>query len=140
MDRKERLEYCNKCTKRSFDRNKGVVCSLTNEHADFNLTCEFFTEDEKVISKIEEQNKIKAAEKLDKETYGLSSLGITNLVTVGIIIIILSIIIQVAKIYYMNRISIYSLIFFVVGIITISKGIQRNKKKSESDNILDNNI
>ncbi len=35
MDRTKQLEYCKKCTKQAFDLKQGIICSLTNQKADF---------------------------------------------------------------------------------------------------------
>lgn len=48
MTRKEHLEFCKRCTKRSFDPKLGVTCSLTNEIADFEDECANFQLDETV--------------------------------------------------------------------------------------------
>jgi hypothetical protein len=45
MTRQQQLEFCKVCTKRKFDRSKGVVCSLTDEHATFVGECESFDKD-----------------------------------------------------------------------------------------------
>lgn len=39
MTRAEHLIYCKKCIKRKFDENKGIVCSLTNDIAQFEIKC-----------------------------------------------------------------------------------------------------
>nr|WP_321409579.1 toxin-antitoxin system YwqK family antitoxin [uncultured Carboxylicivirga sp.] len=45
MTRQEQLEFCKKCTKRKSDINRGIICSLTNEKADFEGTCKDFEGD-----------------------------------------------------------------------------------------------
>lgn len=46
MKREEHLEFCSVCKKRSFDRQIGIVCSLTEKIADFEGNCLDFEEDE----------------------------------------------------------------------------------------------
>lgn len=48
MTRKERLEFCKICQKQKFDFKRGIVCSLTNEHADFEKECPSFVLNEKI--------------------------------------------------------------------------------------------
>lgn len=48
MTREEHLKFCNICTKRKFNTQKGIICSLTNEIADFNTTCPNFEKDETI--------------------------------------------------------------------------------------------
>ena len=45
MRRKEHLEFCTICTLRSFNPNKGIICKLTNEIADFDPICNSFNKD-----------------------------------------------------------------------------------------------
>ena len=45
MTRAEQLEYCKVCTNRQMDLQKGLLCSLTNDFADFEDTCADFNED-----------------------------------------------------------------------------------------------
>lgn len=45
MTREEYLEFCMICTKRKMDMGKGIVCSLTNEHANFDTNCKDFVKD-----------------------------------------------------------------------------------------------
>nr|WP_321451585.1 toxin-antitoxin system YwqK family antitoxin [uncultured Carboxylicivirga sp.] len=45
MTRQEQLEFCKKCTKRKSDINRGIICSITNEKADFENECKDFEED-----------------------------------------------------------------------------------------------
>lgn len=43
-----KLDTCKKCTNRKFDRNKGLVCGLTDNKPDFELECAHFIRDEKI--------------------------------------------------------------------------------------------
>ena len=45
MDRKAHLLFCEKCTNRKFDRERGLVCKLTDEQANFEAYCPDFFED-----------------------------------------------------------------------------------------------
>ena len=44
--RKEYIAICQQCEKSTFNSKKGVVCSLTQEHADFDTECKDFKLDE----------------------------------------------------------------------------------------------
>ena len=48
MTRDEHLRFCKKCTNRTLDTKKGLICKLTNEQADFEGNCPDFNEDETV--------------------------------------------------------------------------------------------
>jgi len=58
MTREEHLKFCKTCTKRILDRNVGLICSLTNEKADFENECEFYEIDEKVVEKMDTEKPI----------------------------------------------------------------------------------
>ncbi|MFT6638880.1 MAG: hypothetical protein ACJAYP_001466 [Flavobacterium sp.] len=48
MTRKEQLVFCERCTNRKMDIEKGILCSITNEHAAFTVECPEYLEDENV--------------------------------------------------------------------------------------------
>ena len=52
MDRKAHLLFCEKCVNRKFDSEKGVVCKLTNEQADFEAYCSDFKENKLALEKL----------------------------------------------------------------------------------------
>lgn len=50
LTREQHLELCKQCTQRKFDLDKGIICSLTGEIADFEDTCEAYKEDQQVVA------------------------------------------------------------------------------------------
>mgnify|MGYP000023540737 CR=1 FL=1 len=76
MDRNKQLEYCKKCTKRKFDLKQGLICSLTNQKADFENECEHFEIDKiKISAEIEKQKAVRKS----KISFGFSPKQIDNL-------------------------------------------------------------
>lgn len=76
MDRTKQLEYCKKCTKQKFDLRQGIICSLTNQKADFESECEHFEIDKaKIVTETEKQK----SEKKSKVSFGFSPKQIDNL-------------------------------------------------------------
>ncbi len=76
MDRTKQLEYCKKCTKQKFDPRQGIICSLTNQKADFESECEHFEIDKaKIVTETEKQK----SEKKSKVSFGFSPKQIDNL-------------------------------------------------------------
>ncbi|HSO88349.1 MAG TPA: hypothetical protein VLQ91_17485, partial [Draconibacterium sp.] len=76
MDRTKQLEYCKKCTKQKFDPRQGIICSLTNQKADFESECEHFEIDKaKIVIETEKQK----TEKKSKVSFGFSPKQIDNL-------------------------------------------------------------
>ncbi|HSJ67102.1 MAG TPA: toxin-antitoxin system YwqK family antitoxin [Anditalea sp.] len=57
MTRKEHLQFCSKCTRRKFNEQVGLICSITDQKADFDPVCDHFIRDENVVDKepIEEE-------------------------------------------------------------------------------------
>lgn len=53
MTRKERLRYCKVCKNQDFNPRKGIICNRTNELADFEGECMYYTEDTVQKSKLE---------------------------------------------------------------------------------------
>jgi uncharacterized RDD family membrane protein YckC len=50
MNRAEKLVFCNKCVNRKLDLERGLVCKLTMEPADFGDECPSFVEDESLAN------------------------------------------------------------------------------------------
>ena len=55
MKREEHLIYCRVCRNRKFDPKQGVICSLTNQIADFDPTCPSYDEDTELKAKADEE-------------------------------------------------------------------------------------
>lgn len=53
MNRQERLKYCKVCTLQRFDAEKGIICSLTNQEAAFEVSCTMYKEDAELKFKAE---------------------------------------------------------------------------------------
>ncbi len=62
MDRKEQLRFCSRCKHQAFDKKRGIICSLTGEHADFEEICPTFSGNLEEIE-AEIANEIKQQEK-----------------------------------------------------------------------------
>lgn len=71
MDRNKQLEYCKKCTKQKFDTREGIICSLTNQRANFEEECTYFELDKSKIAT--------STEKKSKVSFGFSPKYIDNL-------------------------------------------------------------
>ncbi len=48
MTREEHLEFCRICNHHKYNSDKGIICNLTNEIADFDPTCDSFDIDEQL--------------------------------------------------------------------------------------------
>lgn len=75
MTRKEHLEHCKHCDHKVFNREKGLICSLTNDIADFDEFCDNFAGDPSLIVSKKEVKK----EKRQRESFKPSSYFITKI-------------------------------------------------------------
>lgn len=62
MTRQEQLLFCKVCTHQKKDLQRGIVCGLTNELADFEVSCETFERDIGKEEKLKERNAAYALE------------------------------------------------------------------------------
>lgn len=58
MNREYRLNFCKVCENRKMNMNRGLICGLTNELADFNENCNNFVGDEIEVKKLIQQKEI----------------------------------------------------------------------------------
>jgi uncharacterized RDD family membrane protein YckC len=89
MNREQQLKSCKVCTKRKFDRRKGIVCSLTDEQATFVGDCESFDKD---IDYSERYSGIHTGEVIDSKSVS-SGTRFANYVIDRIVITILNIVV-----------------------------------------------
>jgi uncharacterized RDD family membrane protein YckC len=54
MTRDEHLAFCKVCKNQKFDEEKGIICELTNQRADFEGKCNSYTEDTELMRRQEE--------------------------------------------------------------------------------------
>ena len=57
MNREYQLTFCKVCNHQNFDSNKGIVCDLTNEIADFEKSCENYIENPELKKRVETKEK-----------------------------------------------------------------------------------
>ena len=55
MERSEHLKFCKVCTNQKFDANKGIVCGLTDDVADFEVNCDNYIADEQILAQEKEK-------------------------------------------------------------------------------------
>lgn len=129
------VSICQTCSKSFFDRKKGIICSLTNEHAAFEKDCTDYDGEEKAIKR-QEANERRKKEELEEEAgiFG-GKAGIFG----GIALVTLAVIVFVVGLAFMDRIFFYPIFLLVGGIISLSKGVSKREaaKKRERYDTLD---
>lgn len=92
MDRVEQLKYCTICKKRQFDIEKGVLCSLTGDYADFEGACPTYEFDQDEFTKIEQRKSLQANNQ-NRTVSGAHAPKKSNVqMVLGIIIIVIAVV------------------------------------------------
>ncbi len=63
LELEDRLNYCSCCKNRSFDKNKGLVCNITNDIPTFELKCPNYNPEEEYSNTIIEKKFINTEQK-----------------------------------------------------------------------------
>jgi cation transport ATPase len=132
MTRQEQLKYCKTCLKRRFNPKKGVVCSLTDEIAGFDVTCDNYEQDVNVVL----QDPIeKAKPKIKEKKQKPKRKKIPEKITKDDLFLILGI--ALAALFIIRLVYYFSLgyhsirdfiIYFIVLLISISIALLWRKK------------
>jgi hypothetical protein len=138
MNRDDQLVFCNRCTNKQFNSKKGIVCRLTGEHADFDIECSDYVEDE-VAKKAEDRYEAAQNERvLKEETMGLNSFGVKDQKTASIIIISAGVLWLVVGLMF-DRIFFYAFILIIVGfVLNIRAAKKSREEKFKDDSVMDN--
>ena len=131
LTREEHLESCTACLKRKFNPQKGIVCSLTEEWADFERECEHYEEDVEASARKKRIQEAKDENDLEKSTGGLSRVGIKNQAIAGVIIMIGGLVWLFLGITELNRIFFYAIILFGFGVVIFVRGLIVEKRKRD---------
>lgn len=62
MTREEHLEFCRRCLNRKFDLDRGIICGLTGQIANFEKECENFNVDNSVVITVDDQTALDSKE------------------------------------------------------------------------------
>lgn len=144
ISREEQLESCKICKNKKFDFKRGIICAFTNEPADFAFQCAKIDIDIDLKQIEENKKKAQVEDKLEIQTGGLSKYGITNGAIAGFILISLSILWLTLGIVIINRIFVYPIILFFIGIgiiiyhfYNLVKQKRKENQQSKQDDIID---
>ncbi|MFT5858812.1 MAG: hypothetical protein ACI865_000905 [Flavobacteriaceae bacterium] len=144
MIRDHQIEFCERCKNKAFSPKSGIICALTNEQAKFSGTCKDFVEDAKLTERVELSKKAKAETALIERTYGLSSLGVKNGVSAGIIWITIGFVSTGVVIYLFQVISFWTVLIIVFGIVITAISAKasaaenvKKKRRSVGHDLLD---
>lgn len=113
MDRNYRLKFCEQCTKRNFNPQKGLVCSITNEYATFDRSCADFNEDPIAKAAIEREKQQQEYVQQADGSLGLSKYGIKNGFAIAAVCFFGGLIWIIGGLIAIDRIFFYP--FFLIG-------------------------
>jgi hypothetical protein len=131
-EREKYLEICLTCTKSTFDRRKGLVCTLTNEQANFDLnqSCPDYVRDEKFARIHTAVKKRVSAAQSDDSTAAFWRPASIVFIIIGFLLFLSGIVGLLSQIRY--GFSAISLLFAAIGLTMLSKGIVEFNKVSRN--------
>ena len=138
MTREEQVAYCLNCELRSFDPKKGVLCSLTNDYADFEDFCDSFKLDAAAKNRNTKHADRQSEKQLLKDTLGLSTFGVRSVTVAGWITTGFGGIIFLFFLLF-GGVSLWGIAFMIIGLITVNKGRKQKLKCSDKD-VLDSDF
>ncbi|MFT5819487.1 MAG: hypothetical protein ACI8ZM_000711 [Crocinitomix sp.] len=133
-ERQMYLEICQTCTKSKFDRQKGLVCSLTNTQANFDLnkSCPDYLQDDKLTLIQAGAKKRVSAAQSDDSTAAFWRPTSVIFIVIGAVACVVGTIGFLSKIRY--GFSPISLFFSILGLALFSKGLIEFNKLSRHRN------
>ncbi len=137
--RQEYVAICQTCLKSKFDKKKGLVCTLTDEHAAFHTNdCPDYDPEKKAIRRQEATKRRVEEAKEDEKGLFSGKAGIVG----GTIILILGIAWIILGLVLMGRFFFYPIILIIGGIISINKGIEKKatKNRIERSTVIDDEL
>ena len=132
MTREEQVAYCLNCKLRSFDPKKGVLCSLTNDYADFEDICDSFKVDPAAKNRNTKHAERQSEKQLLKDTLGLSTFGVRSVSAAGWITTGFGGFIFLFFLLF-GSISIWGTFFIIIGLVTVNKGSKQKKTFVDKD-------
>ena len=141
LTREEYLSFCKVCKKRAFNREKGIVCSLTDDHAAFEGdSCPDQEIDQAQVHHLERKAEV---DRQIEEGEDFSFMGIEDPLTAGILASVVAIAWFIGGLAA-GRIFFYPPVLLILGLIAVNKGVKHRaqekrlrKFKEENSEILD---
>lgn len=132
------VSVCQTCHKSTFDRKKGLLCSLTNEYAAFEKECPDYAAEEKAVKRQEAHVRRKIEEVESSSGIFGGKAGIVG----GIVLVVIGVLWFVLGIAFIDRIFFYPFFLIVAGIISINNGANKRNVtiKREQYDTLDDEI
>jgi hypothetical protein len=123
MIRAEQLKFCKICLNRTLSKERGLICKLTNEKADFETNCSSFSKDEDAYYNelLFESRNVESSIPKDY-MFGLEKYGIKNGIVAGVILLLIGFGWLLTGLKY-HFIFWYPLILIVVGAFVLVGGI-----------------
>jgi Flp pilus assembly protein TadB len=136
------LELCLTCQNKAFNRNKGVVCGLTDEKPDYVGSCEKYLRDERAYARRQTELADRKAANERDATAGLSRIGIKNPLVAGIILTALALIVNVSVLLLWGVVSLWLILFLIGAIFVLVKALADRSKhqRKAAEHLLDDDL
>lgn len=128
MTREEHLEFCRVCTNKKLNRKVGLVCSLTDQIADFEMECSNFKKDDLALQ-VEYERKMAASSDFESG----DPLDYKKNKTKGLVILSLGLFITIASNMMINvsRVGVITYGAIIYGAVLYYKGMQQERIANE---------
>ena len=114
MTRQERLKFCKACSYHKFDVNNGIVCSITNAPAVFEVACTIYKEDPELKHRMEMDG---IRTQMIHESAGKGIRFVNRLIDISIIVVLL---VVLGVIFIENQVLVYAVNYlFIVFYYTL---------------------
>ena len=136
------MKFCTNCTKRQFNPQKGLVCSLTEEHADFDIECEHFIENTEMLRDQKLRKELRDAQSKSSDLFGLAKYGIKSELLGGIIFLVAGLAWLIGGwvngiiFFYPFYMILLGVVLTIVGIVKKTKRPERSKQERILRNLL----
>jgi hypothetical protein len=130
MTLSERLEFCKICEKRKFDKNIGLICSLTEAKPEFEEKCTDIKIDEPEARRVMERKQALEESEPERGFFAVEKKGMKKGVLGGAAMLAIALIwffvgLQAGYIYY------YPPVLAIIGIVGIIKGLAEGNMAGE---------
>lgn len=129
MTRTERLEFCTICLHRKMNVQKGLLCGLTGEYANFDDHCQGFSED-----KDKKEQQLKRNLEASGHHNASNSIDYKKNKQNGAIILIIGILVLMFTFVNIDSFGVYVIPFgaIIYGVRTYNKGVEQEKVVEKS--------
>lgn len=137
LTRQEYVAICETCVKHKGDFKRGIVCSLTDDYANFDTTCPHYEKDELAVKRIARMKQHIQSESASTSGVFEAEAKMLNSGLWGGILMIVGGIVWLIVGLAINRIFFYPFFLIIAGIVVLVKAANKQVKKTQRRNTSD---